>query len=248
MLLSSVLALAACTPANDADVRARVDAAVDATVQAQATPPVPTATPPPSATPISDKIRTLEERVTDLERHNPTPTPTSTPGPTPTSRPLPRQTATPTAMPTATPVPLPALPEFVIEELSESRGDDIWEVSGVIAQKGLVVRDLHLSRLLIEFCNIDGRPVDWQVPQADLARDIAEPIAFVLQIASAGWRDSGWGFGSFREFQDAARVCNILVQILEPRYALRYGENQYTGQFKADLTMVLDPRLLYPRR
>ena len=104
-----------------------------------------------------------------------------------------------------------------------------------------------LDRLLISFCIADGREANWKVAQADLSNGITQPIEFSLSLTPDTWTDDGWGWKSFQESQELARICRITAQITTPRNNIRTGANSFTGSFNADLSFS-DQSILYEAR
>ena len=97
---------------------------------------------------------------------------------------------------------------------------------------------------MITFATKEGRSCEWLVAETPPLNGIVEPVSFSLRMTSDTWDGSGFGFDSSQEFQQTARIARVLVQIGKYRDYLQYGENQYTGEFEADLSSV-DQSLLY---
>lgn len=163
--------------------------------------------------------------------------PTQPPSPT-------QQTTTPPKISTPVPQNNIQLPTFAVTSLSQTKTKDSWEISGIIKQREPIMQGLKLDRILIVFATKEGRPCEWRVTDTSPLNGIVEPVSFSLRMTSDTWKDSGFGFDSFQEFQEMARAAQVLVQIGKSKDYLKYGENQYTGEFKADLSNV-DPSLLY---
>ena len=165
------------TPTPTPDIRATVDAQVQATMAAI---PTETPTPTPTATPVP------------TETPMPTATATPTPTPTPTATPLPTATPTPTTRPTPTPSPTPNL-ETMVEQVKAGVvrvNTDSGNGTGVIFEttgngRAFVLTNYHVveAAYRIEVQVSDGNGYSATLRGYDAYKDLA-----VLEICCSRFR------------------------------------------------------------
>ena len=83
----------------------------------------------------------------------------------------------------------------------------------MIKQKEPIMQGLKLPRIMTLFDTKGGRSCEWRLAEVPPLNRIIEPACFSLRMTSDTWKDSGFGFDSFLEFQETTRITQVSVQI-----------------------------------